>query len=256
MALFLVATLGLVVSWVLFFKFRGPLWIISPLINMVSVYAFFTILHEASHKNIFRNQGSWGNDILGTFAGLTMHGAFEHFIGVHLKHHVSVNHPTEDPDFHGRGPISLKRFVIWMFTLPHYLVQFRRLKLARGRNTAMLVAPYLLVLGIYLSAYAGGWIYELLALYTLPAFLGVGFVVIAFDYLPHHPHSDQSRYGNSVTFDEPRFNWLFFGHSFHLVHHLWPSIPWYRYGSTYRSARPQLLQAGARETSLTAQLRR
>ncbi|MEO5666642.1 MAG: fatty acid desaturase, partial [Bdellovibrionota bacterium] len=120
-------------SWTLFFLFRGPMWVVSPLLNGVCVYACFTILHEAAHRNIFRDRDSYGNDILGIFAGLVMHGSFEQFIGIHLKHHASVNDPDQDPDFHARGPLHPARLVRWIFTVPHYFTEFKRLGLARGR---------------------------------------------------------------------------------------------------------------------------
>jgi fatty acid desaturase len=58
--------------------------------------------------NIFRDRDSVGNDLLGLFAGLVMHGSFEQFVGIHLKHHASVNDPQEDPDLHARAPIYVE----------------------------------------------------------------------------------------------------------------------------------------------------
>jgi beta-carotene hydroxylase len=37
------------------------------------------------------------------------------------------------------------------------------------------------------------------------------------------------------------------GHSLHLVHHLWPRVPFYRYHTLYRRLAPLLYDRGVRE---------
>jgi beta-carotene hydroxylase len=252
---FVVVAAVLAASWTAFFVWRGPMWVLSPLLNVACVYASFTTLHEAAHRNIFRDRDSLGNDLMGLFAGLVMHGSFEQFVGIHLKHHASVNDPQEDPDFHARAPINLKRIVLWALTVPHYFYEFRRLKLSRGRNTVLIVLPYVFLAAIYLTAFVYDFLPELFLLFTLPALMGVVLTVLVFDYLPHHPHNDATRYGNASVYDVRGWNWFFMGHSFHIVHHLWPSIPWYRYRHVYVEARNELLDAGVRESSVLAQLK-
>jgi beta-carotene hydroxylase len=262
-ALFVVLLLGWAASIALFVAYRGPFWVLSPLAHVLFVHGSFTILHEASHKNIFRNaRQNLGNDLLGMFAGLVLHGAFEQFVAIHLKHHASVNDPENDPDYHARGPLGLGRYLVWAATVPHYFREFYRLKLWRGRRWGWIALPYALITALYAWAFFGGWLTEFLLLYTLPCIVGVVFTVFFFDYLPHHPHADRSRYGNACVYDYPALNWFFMGHSFHIVHHLWPSYqgidgqrPWYRYSDAYRYAREDLLRAGVRETTILDQLK-
>ena len=35
-------------------------------------------------------------------------------------------------------------------------------------------------------------------------------------------------------------NWLIMGQNYHLVHHLWPSIPWFEYKPAYEATKPLL----------------
>ena len=35
-------------------------------------------------------------------------------------------------------------------------------------------------------------------------------------------------------------NWLIMGQNYHLVHHLWPSIPWFHYKPAYEAVKPLL----------------
>ena len=44
---------------------------------------------------------------------------------------------------------------------------------------------------------------------------------------------------------EPVVNWLYMFQNFHLVHHLFPRIPFYKYGSAFRDLKPVLDQEQA-----------
>ncbi|NNF69013.1 MAG: beta-carotene hydroxylase, partial [Acidimicrobiia bacterium] len=41
-------------------------------------------------------------------------------------------------------------------------------------------------------------------------------------------------------------NVLFLGQNYHLVHHLWNSVPWYKYQAVYAETRDDLAAIGAR----------
>jgi len=36
------------------------------------------------------------------------------------------------------------------------------------------------------------------------------------------------------------------GQNYHLIHHLWTTIPWYRYQRVFRAIRPELEARGSR----------
>ncbi len=40
-------------------------------------------------------------------------------------------------------------------------------------------------------------------------------------------------------------NLLIMGQNYHLIHHLWPSIPWFEYKSAYEKTKPLLDQKGS-----------
>ena len=40
-------------------------------------------------------------------------------------------------------------------------------------------------------------------------------------------------------------NWLIMGQNYHLVHHLWPSIPWFEYKPAYEATKPLLDSKGS-----------
>jgi beta-carotene hydroxylase len=70
-----------------------------------------------------------------------------------------------------------------------------------------------------------------------------------FDYLPHRPFQERDRWKNARVYPSPILNLLILGQNYHLVHHLWPSIPWYKYQPAYYATKP-LLDAKGCDQSL------
>jgi beta-carotene hydroxylase len=66
-----------------------------------------------------------------------------------------------------------------------------------------------------------------------------------FDYLPHRPFTSRNRWTNARIYPGQLMNWLIMGQNYHLVHHLWPSIPWFEYKSAYEATKPLLDSKGA-----------
>jgi beta-carotene hydroxylase len=69
-----------------------------------------------------------------------------------------------------------------------------------------------------------------------------------FDYLPHRPFEERSRWKNARVYPSPITNILIFGQNYHLIHHLWPSIPWYKYQAAYYYAQPLLDEKGCHQS--------
>ena len=69
-----------------------------------------------------------------------------------------------------------------------------------------------------------------------------------FDYLPHRPFQETNRWKNARVYPSPIVNILIFGQNYHLVHHLWPSIPWYKYQDAYLATKPLLESKGCHQS--------
>ena len=67
-----------------------------------------------------------------------------------------------------------------------------------------------------------------------------------FAYLTHKPHEVHERYRDTNVFwvkgktFEPIVNWLYMFQNFHLIHHLFPRVPFYLYPNAFRSLKPVL----------------
>ncbi|NJS37036.1 MAG: hypothetical protein HC765_12515 [Brachymonas sp.] len=86
---------------------------------------------------------------------------------------------------------------------------------------------------------------------TLGAALTAGMLLaIVFDWLPHHPHTSRERWEHTrvVTFSplaQRIVDQLLLGQSYHLVHHLYPRVPYYRYKGVFTELRGFFESQGA-----------
>ena len=99
------------------------------------------------------------------------------------------------------------------------------------------------------------WLNEVVGLVVvlLPARLATAALAFAFDYLPHRPHetpAQEDRYRASHVFRERWLTLPLCGQNYHLVHHLYPAVPFYRYGAVWFDQREALLLKGASERGL------
>jgi beta-carotene hydroxylase len=71
---------------------------------------------------------------------------------------------------------------------------------------------------------------------------------IFFDYLPHRAFTERNRWKNARVYPSSLLNWLIMGQNYHLVHHLWSSIPWYNYERAYYAMKPLLDAKGCHQS--------
>jgi beta-carotene hydroxylase len=110
-------------------------------------------------------------------------------------------------------------------------------------------------IAIVAMAYVVGWGTQVMLLWILPGYLGVVLCPLMLDWPVHHPHDSRERYTNSaiLLFPTPvRFfmEIVFLGHTYHLMHHLFPRIPFYHYGKAYHALAPELATVGAKVKDL------
>jgi beta-carotene hydroxylase len=164
---------------------------------------------------------------------------------VHIQHHAHVNDPDNDPDHFVStgGPlwlIAARFFYHEIFFFKRRL--WRKYELLEWFLSRLFVAT-LVGLGIHY-----GFIGYILNFWFSPA-LVVGLALgLFFDYLPHRPFQERNRWKNARVYPSPILNLLILGQNYHLVHHLWPSIPWYNYKPAYEKMKPLLDAKGSPQT--------
>lgn len=238
---------GWTASWVAAAGGLLPLWG-GASINTLLAYLAFTPLHEACHKNIQAGDPTWEwvENLAGYLCGAVLLVPFPLFRVQHFRHHSFVNHPEKDPDYWVRGPFSPSLLARSLTILPGHYWHFLRHPSSRARallpGTILLNLVFLL-LGA-LTATRLGWIFPL-ALWFAPAVLALALLAFAFDWLPHHPHQDQSRFGNSRVFTSRWLDLPLLLQNYHLIHHLRPRIPFYLYREAFQDLREELERGGA-----------
>ena len=211
--------------------------------SILALHFAGTIIHDASHNSAHRDRLI--NAILGHGSALMLGFAFPVFTRVHLQHHANVNDPENDPDHFVStgGPLWLinARFFY------HEIYFFRR-KLWRKNELMEWFLSRLVLVGIVACAYHWGFLNYVMNYWFVPSGI-VGLALgLFFDYLPHRPFHETARWKNALVYPSPILNLLIFGQNYHLVHHLWPSIPWYYYQKSYRVMKPLLDQKGCTQT--------
>jgi beta-carotene hydroxylase len=214
-------------------------------LNFVALYVLGTVIHDASHGSAHRNR--FLNEALGHGSALLQGFVYPVFKRVHMEHHANVNDPDNDPDHFVStgGPLWLiaARFFY------HEVFFFKRQLWRKGRWDLLewFLSRSVVVLTFGLAIHFGYTNY--LMNYWLPPACIMGLLLgLFFDYLPHRPFQERGRWENARVYPGWITNILLLGQNYHLIHHLWPSIPWYKYQAAYHAAKPLLDEHGCKQT--------
>jgi ring-1,2-phenylacetyl-CoA epoxidase subunit PaaE len=143
------------------------------------------------------------------------------------------------------------RFLVGDFGYMHYyLKRIRHRPKAEWRGLAYSMVVFVGVLAIALGT---GHLFEWLVLYILPARVMLFLLAWGFDWLPHHglrPEDRRNRFKTTrnIVGAEWLLTPLFFYHNYHLVHHVHPKVPFYKYLSVWARNEASYL---AREPALS-----
>jgi beta-carotene hydroxylase len=204
------------------------------------------VAHEAVHGVAHANKAV--NGLFGRVASLLLLSPYRAFRAIHLEHHSHTNDPDRDPDFGvSRRPRAL--LPLWCLSI---VVDYRRhyygrpLWLAKGdlaesiANEILLAA--LLVAGLAFPASRPIVIW----LWVVPALAAVIVLAFAFDFLPHWPFDARGRFLDTRAYPGALLEVALLAQNYHLVHHLWTTIPFYRYRRAFDAVRPELERRGCR----------
>ena len=206
------------------------------LFNTIAAYMSFTPAHEASHGSVSANRAL--NDWVGRLATVLQSPVpfFRAFRYIHMQHHKFTNDKTKDPDLYvGSGPgwlLPLKWTTLDINYLYRYLNPSVFMKRPKSERREMLLA--LLFAAVVLTVIsANGWLNYYLLLFLIPGRITAIFLAITFDFLPHYPHQAQAKdQPFQCTSNRVGMEWLLtpvlLFQNYHLVHHLYPSVPFYR----------------------------
>lgn len=221
-----------------------PLWL-TFLVNCYVAFGSYTPLHEALHGNVGSKSLGWVNRVTGVLASWLFLHNYSLQRQTHLSHHTNLNDPDKDADHWVAGKswwsVSLRCLTI---VLSHYAIGYR---ISEGRIIVAAVVENLVpVVALSILGWFVGWKIAILGA-LLPAIIGSALLGFFFDYLVHTPyvHGVTERYKNTRVYLVPvplrgLVTCLWFAQNYHLIHHLYPWVPFYRYSNAFDAVRPLL----------------
>ena len=214
-------------------------------INAVAIYLVFTVMHDSMHRTA--HQSRVVNDLLGRLSALPLTVTMPLFRAVHYEHHSHTNDPERDPD------LIVSRTPRWAlsFWCVSIVFEYRRHYFGRRmwRDRADLVealAMEAFLVAVIVASIVTGTFGTLAVVWLGPALIAVTVLALAFDFLPHYPYRSQDRYLDTRVYPGRVLNVLLLGQNYHLVHHLWTTIPWFRYQRVFGQIEADLAERGAR----------
>ena len=208
-----------------------PLWA-GCVINIIAYYALFTPVHDAMHSSI--SSKSRVNDAMMFLLMLSfVPGNSGKFLGLmHMQHHRFANDEL-DPD-HKLVSSPFNILFLWFFWDFRYIfIYFKNKKHYPQYNLIRLFTEVVVGFSV-VGVVAFFFPIEVLLLWFIPTRAMIWLVCLVFMYLPHVPHNTTHK-NDPYRATSMRLGWewlltpLMMYQNYHLTHHLYPTIPFYRY---------------------------
>ncbi len=234
-----------------------PLWVCAPILALTA-YAHYTLVHEAIHGNLVPGHPAlrWLNPLVGWVGALGLGYNWPSLLRTHVLHHAHTN-TEQDPDILWKG--SLLQLIgkwaltaVGIATIPPLVFKWVAPRLYQrlfgslvGTEPWQASAVALATLALLGVAISQGRVADWLCLLFIPTRLGALILDIFFSWLPHYPFDRSERYRNTRISLWPGGDVLLFQQNLHLMHHLWPGVPFFNYRRLYRRLRPVLIAKGS-----------
>lgn len=253
--------LGNFVAWVclwpLVFAGMLPLWA-GCVMSTVCITLSYLPSHEAQHSIIAPagHRLRWLNELVGHVSVIPLVLPYRVAWILHRRHHAHANDPALDPDRYNQAPTWWRS--VWAgirARQPGSDSAYRTIgsssddpEVRRAlAEAAVLMTSYYVIL----SALAwSGFAIEAFALWWLPRHIATSYISLFLSWAPHHPMEEKGRYRDTRAWRSPVGTILSMGMEFHVVHHLFPSIPLFDTGPAWREMRGLLETRGIRNDGL------
>ncbi len=226
-------------------------WLIYPLAVVIigsRQRAFATLTHEAAHQTLARNRPL--NDLLGTyFSGYLILMLLQAYRESHVKnHHGNFGHLEKDGDYsymiamgvysqlpRWRYVLNVLVSPLLLFKLPSYvgyLARDRLLAWNSPQGRLELVRLMILWCVMLLCLFMTGYLSQFLLYWVVPFFTAYQIIGWYIELSEHAPlmaselDVRMSRNRNSHWLE--RALTAIHGEAYHLAHHLWPRVPFWR----------------------------
>ncbi len=235
-------------TWVSYTRAEWYLWIPAAVVVGFTIFNFTVLLHEVVHNAVFEEKRPGFMRFLGICYAFPSGISATQFTRWHLDHHDNLGSPDDDPKRHHLSP---KRNARWYkalyFTPALFPIYFRAA--ARENKTydanlqRTIRTERLLTIGGHLAILAtliatlGGWL--AFKIYMVPYFLvfPVAFVMNRLGQHYNVDPADPAKWSTLVK-STPFWNFAYLWSNFHLEHHYFPNVPFYKLARLHRVLGP------------------
>ena len=230
-------------------RFENPLiWVPLAFVQGFTVFNFTVLLHEVVHHNVFGRRRPMAERVLGFLYAVPSGISASQFTRWHLDHHAELGSDEDDPKRHHLSPKVNARWYKLLYCTPAlFPIYFRAARcesatypaelqqqIRRERNISVLA---------HLTAVAVLWYAFGLGAAVRASLIPVFFIFpIAFtlNRLGQHYDIDPTDPAKWGTLMKGHWFWdfLFLNSNYHLEHHYFPGVPFYRLPRLQRALIP------------------
>ena len=205
-------------------------------------YVGYTVFHEAVHGNIHGKSQSlrWINDIIGYIMGQILCVSF----CAHKKQHLRNHNHRNEPSHRERGGLVREAIAVAKLQYRDFFTQNWLSSAATERREVIAEMALMLFLrGALIVIYTP---LETTIFFIGSLVLGVLILIFLFIWLVHPSASKEHSYQNTITFIFPKpihklLTWLWLFQNYHIIHHLFPRVPFYKYQNLFHDIESDLV---------------
>lgn len=221
-----------------------PYWVVL-LCSSLAIYAAFTPLHDATHNSVSSSLAV--NDLLGTIAAqLFVPGITTRIYRyLHLEHHRCTGDKDHDPDEKMVSlPMPFKLIAIMFIDVTWAIWYTKHLNQRSTRDIAIDGLALVVWLTWHVAWFLSPYAVEFFLVLVIPQRLGLLITGYLFAAIQHPEGVKESENPLQATrmFKGGLFGQIvMIAQSQHLMHHLFPRVPYYRYHLAWKLAKPDLI---------------
>ena len=209
-------------------------YLAACLINGTAGYFLFSPMHDAIHSSVGRSKklNLWVGRI--TFLYFSSLVAFELMRFIHFRHHRNANGEGDEADHDVQSGPAWLLPLKWPFIDLIYGWKYLGYWKDRPKSeTRSVIIMFLTTLVVWPWLIINGYLMELLMFWIIPQRISFFFISFIFVYLPHVPNEiSEKEDAYRATSIREGMEWLLsplmMYQNYHLVHHLYPNVPFYR----------------------------
>ena len=237
-----------VATWALI-RFEHPLiWLPIAVVQGFTIFNFTVLLHEVVHHTVFQRRRPFAERLLGLIYAVPSGISASQFTRWHLDHHAELGSEEDDPKRHHLSPKVNKRWYKLLYCTPAlFPIYFRAARRESSTYPVELQRSIAferrLSLAFHLSVIAVLWyffgFYAALRTSVVPVFF-VFPVAFTLNRLGQHYDIDPDDPAKWGTLMRGHWFWdvVFLNSNYHLEHHYFPGVPFYRLPAVQRALVP------------------